>query len=386
MPSEQPNTSSSKEQLTQLFKRTADAIREKDGTTEETDKIYPEDYPDRIKGIQTGIDTSDADAGPDDIVSGKTAYVNGEKITGTIETAESGSTIPGDATVTENAPNLSVVTTTENPILIPGNSEIKMEVPLSDFGDATRNDVVSGKTFTSELGFKKTGAIPMRNATTDVVRDGPDVKIPAGLYPHTTTFSGIRLEHPSPSISRSGATITATHTQGKGYTEGGTTSATLNLSTQSGYTVTPSTYSKVAIYNEYFATGNIYVQGDSNLVASNIKSGVSIFGVNGSYKGSKGTTVYLYYLNQYFEVNIGFLEAGSRSVYWTTMSQPTYFYNNLVIIIPQYAIDGSVVGAGGGNLIPLCSYTTSGGTKLERRDLFVPDTSVEVNMWYISIQ
>lgn len=70
----------------------------------------------------------------------------------------------------------------------------------------------------------------------------------------------------------------------------GTKSATHQLAFQPAKTITPSTASQIAISSGYYAGGNITVAGDGNLVAGNIKSGVSIFGVNGTYAGSGGNT------------------------------------------------------------------------------------------------
>ncbi len=91
----------------------------------------------------------------------------------------------------------------------------------------------------------------------------------------------------TPSISvNSGGLITASATQDAGYVQGGTKSATKQLTTQAAATITPGRSSKTAVAAGRYTTGAVTVAGDSNLIASNIKSGVSIFGVNGSYTGA----------------------------------------------------------------------------------------------------
>lgn len=73
--------------------------------------------------------------------------------------------------------------------------------------------------------------------------------------------------------------------QTAGYLDTSATSG-LQLSTQAAKTITPTTYSQTAVASGKYTTGAVTVAGDSDLVASNIKSGVNIFGVTGSYAGS----------------------------------------------------------------------------------------------------
>lgn len=63
---------------------------------------------------------------------------------------------------------------------------------------------------------------------------------------------------------------------------------------QASTTITPGTSQKTAVASGRITTGNVYVAGDSNLVASNIKSGVSIFGVTGTAQTLGTSTVAIY--------------------------------------------------------------------------------------------
>lgn len=92
----------------------------------------------------------------------------------------------------------------------------------------------------------------------------------------------------TPSVNSSGLVTASVGTSGYLATN---TSKTTQLATQGGKTITPTTSQQTAVTSERYTTGNVYVAGDANLVSGNIKSGVSIFGVNGEFPRTYKVTV-----------------------------------------------------------------------------------------------
>lgn len=208
----------------------------------------------------------------------------------------------------------------------------------------TASDLLSGKELIDADGNVVTGTIATKTAS-DLTASGATVTVPAGYYASQTTKSVATATQVTPSVTvSSSGLITASATQTAGYVTAGTKSVTKQLTTQSAKTITPSTSSQTAVASGVYTTGAVTVaaipstyveptatktattytpttsnqtiaagtycsgaqtiQGDSNLIADNIKSGVSIFGVSGSYEGSgsgsgsgatiETCTVYLY--------------------------------------------------------------------------------------------
>ena len=121
-----------------------------------------------ISGV-TGTFTNDGTAKASDMANGVTAYVNGQKVTGNIPTYTSSSgNWPGNTFNNlftewvgnwENQTSNTVIVVADanyNTLLREG-AGFHITVPKSEFGDATPDDVASGKTFTSASGLRMTG-------------------------------------------------------------------------------------------------------------------------------------------------------------------------------------------------------------------------------------
>ena len=182
--------------------------------------------------------TQDATATANDIAEGVTAYVKGQKITGTVTEVDGTINMPGRIPFynTANGGQINMNVDLSGLRFISGNTfKLDVSAKASEFGDAATSDVLSGKTFTSVNGLKLTGT-----------------------YVPTTTTNG-DLGTPSISVSANGVITATANVSSSGYLAAGTTkNNTLTLS--SAY--------------------------DSDFVASNIRSGKTIFGVTGTYTGS----------------------------------------------------------------------------------------------------
>lgn len=170
-----------------------------------------------------------------------------------------------------------------------------------DTSDATLDSggkMLSGNTAYAN-GVKYTGSIATKSGT-DITASGDTVTVPAGYYasqqtkavasgsatgPATVSGSSASVSTGTNTITLS-KTISITPVVSAGYVASGTAanasvSLTASVTTKGATTYTPSTSDQTIAASTYL-TGAQTIEGDANLVASNIKSGVSIFGVAGS--------------------------------------------------------------------------------------------------------
>ena len=239
----------------------------------------------------SGIDTSDATATASDMAEGVTAYVGGKKVTGSL-TSVNGFNF-SSAVASWDSQNSKLMLSGTNPIkcIVSANGTSKMYCTGDKLGDAAAADVAEGKTFTSSAGLKVTGtakaSTPTLQSKTATPSTSQQIITPDSGYDGLSQITVKAMPSgalSTPTVSSSGLVTAQVGTSG--YISSGT-KKTLQLTTKGAATITPGTSDQTFASGTYL-TGAQTVKGDANLVAGNIKSGVSIFGVTGNFEGSGG--------------------------------------------------------------------------------------------------
>ena len=235
----------------------------------EADKITPENLKTGVSvtvngKTVAGTFTADGTAAAGDMLLGKTGYVKGQKVTGTIPSKAAASYKPGTSAQTIKAVQyLSGDQTIEgDAALIAANikygaSIFDVDGSFTGDGNAAAAEILAGK-IGYVKGQKVTGSMPNRGAVSQSLAINGTYTIPAGYH-------------------------------------NGSGKVTQSIPTKGAASYRPGTSAQTIAAGQYLS-GAQTIQGDGNLVAGNIRKGVSIFGVAGTYDPApSGTLVWCGY-------------------------------------------------------------------------------------------
>lgn len=146
----------------------------------------------------SGTDTSDATATAGDIAKGKTAYVQGEKVTGTLYEYVKGEKLEKWALaggsqylIVNNSGNICISMPNDlNDKILRIGCTIELGADPSLFGDAVAADVTKGKTMTSVAGLKVVGTNTNDADTRDATATAADIAAGKTAYVQGAKVTG----------------------------------------------------------------------------------------------------------------------------------------------------------------------------------------------------
>lgn len=241
-----------------------------------------------VTGTYEAIDTSDATATPEDILAGVTAYVNGEKITGT-HVCESSP--PYDPDYPDDP---------DDPGDVPVLNDVRVEPTGQEF-TITPEEGIDGF-FSVEVAGDE-NLVPeniLRDVTIYGVTGTADSLTDAYLQEKQVTPTA---EEITITADENYAALSKVTVLGDAQLKPENIRAGVEIFGVSGelatydkplteYEVTPSKESQTVIPDsDHGGFSKVVVKGDDNLVASNIRKGVTIFGITGTNEGGEDSPI-----------------------------------------------------------------------------------------------
>ncbi|MCM1221256.1 MAG: hypothetical protein NC548_42935 [Lachnospiraceae bacterium] len=239
-----------------------------------------------------GVDTSDANATAAQILTGYTAYVNEIKIAGSMPNIGAISyELPANGTYdipygfhNGSGRVYQSLLTQGGSTITPGTSD-KLAVPTGRY--VTANIYAAGDSNLTAGNIKENvdifGVVGSFVGTNCRDANAGEAQILSGYtgYVNQAKVTGSMPNHGAVDVTIAG---NGSYTIPLGY-HNGSGRVHQTLTEQAGATTTPGTSNKLACNSGRWVTGELWCAGNSNLVAGNIKSGVSIFGVTGTFSG-----------------------------------------------------------------------------------------------------
>lgn len=328
----------------------------------------------KISGVIAGTaSTSTADAtltNAGDLRAGVVAYGLYGKVTGSMPDLAATTYTPTttDQTIAAGKYIAGIQTIKGDADLVPGNIKSGVDIfgvtgTYAGAGASLQaktgiTPTTSSQTITPDSGYDGLSSVQINAIQTETKSATPSttaqtITPTSGKYLTSVSISAIQTETKSATPSTTAQTITPS--TGKyltsvsiGAIQTETKSATPSASAQ---TITPTS-------GKYLTS--VSIAGDSDLVAGNIKSGVNIFGVTGTYSGSGGTTIN---------------NRPSISVTPTESSQTIGFDSSTYTGLSEVVVDA----------IP-SDYVGSGITQRSSTDLTASGATVTVPAGYYSAQ
>lgn len=216
-----------------------------------------------------GIDTNDANATSNQILVGASAYVSGTLISGGIQTVS--------ATSLEN-----VVTVPSGYIESAQVIEVGVSKGAETYTPGSAAQIISAGTY---LGGSQT-ILGDANLVGENIKAGTSIFGVSGSYSASAEVNYDDVLQPTLVYDPDTNYVTVeVLTSGGDFVTEVLTDPGSFLPPISGTTYTPTTSSQIISSHQWIEHNDIVIAGDPNLVAGNIRSGVSIFDVTGSYAG-----------------------------------------------------------------------------------------------------